>query len=370
MTGAVGPPRDLAIDPDIRRAWTLPAAVYRDPAYLHLQRERVFAPAWHWVPEAARPLAAGDVVPFPLLPGFLDEPLVLTHDGAQRRCLSNVCTHRGNLVVAAPGNCAALRCGYHGRRFGLDGRLRAMPGFDGVEGFPAPSDDLPRVALEALGPLAFASVAPAVAFDDWVAPVRARAGWLPLDALRADPAADRDYEVRAHWALYCDNYLEGFHIPFVHAALDGALAWDDYRTELFPWGSLQVGVARGDDAPAFAPPPGDALHGVRVAAYYFWLYPNAMLNLYPWGLSLNVVAPRAVDATRVHFRSFVWDAALRARGAGAGLDAVEREDEAIVEAVARGVRARLYDRGRYSPTREAGVHHFHRLLAAALTAAR
>jgi len=45
-----------------------------------------------------------------------------------------------------------------------------------------------------------------------------------------------------------------------------------------------------------------------------------------------------------------------------GLDRVEREDEAIVEAVQRGVRSRLYDRGRYSPTREQGVHHFHRLL--------
>jgi len=42
---------------------------------------------------------------------------------------------------------------------------------------------------------------------------------------------------------------------------------------------------------------------------------------------------------------------------------VEQEDEAIVEAVQSGVRSRLYDRGRYSPTREAGVHHFHRLLA-------
>jgi choline monooxygenase len=42
---------------------------------------------------------------------------------------------------------------------------------------------------------------------------------------------------------------------------------------------------------------------------------------------------------------------------------VEREDEAIVEAVQRGVRSRLYDRGRYSPTRAGGVHHFHRLLA-------
>ena len=45
------------------------------------------------------------------------------------------------------------------------------------------------------------------------------------------------------------------------------------------------------------------------------------------------------------------------------LDRVEREDESIVEAVQKGVRSRLYDRGRYSPTRETGTHHFHRLLA-------
>jgi choline monooxygenase len=42
------------------------------------------------------------------------------------------------------------------------------------------------------------------------------------------------------------------------------------------------------------------------------------------------------------------------------------EDEEIVEAVQRGVRSRLYDRGRYSPVRERGPHHFHRLLASML----
>ena len=39
------------------------------------------------------------------------------------------------------------------------------------------------------------------------------------------------------------------------------------------------------------------------------------------------------------------------------------EDEAIVEAVQHGVRSRFYNQGRYSPTREQGTHHFHRLLA-------
>lgn len=34
----------------------------------------------------------------------------------------------------------------------------------------------------------------------------------------------------------------------------------------------------------------------------------------------------------------------------------------MVEAVQKGVRSRLYGRGRYSPLRETGTHHFHRLI--------
>ena len=102
---------------------------------------------------------------------------------------------------------------------------------------------------------------------------------------------------------------------------------------------------------------------VREAARYWWVFLNLMLSVYPWGISVNVVQPQAIDRTRVLFRSFVWDESHLDKGAGSGLDRVEAEDEAIVEAVARGVRSRLYGRGRYSPTRERGVHHFHRLLA-------
>jgi choline monooxygenase len=48
------------------------------------------------------------------------------------------------------------------------------------------------------------------------------------------------------------------------------------------------------------------------------------------------------------------------QGAGADLDRVEMEDEAVVEATQEGLRSRLYDRGRYAPKHEAAVHHFHR----------
>jgi len=135
-----------------------------------------------------------------------------------------------------------------------------------------------------------------------------------------------------------------------------------YAVELERYAVLQVALAKSGE-PSLSAPPSHADAGKPVAAYYYWLFPTTMFNVYPWGVSVNVVVPLAVDRTRVSFLPFVWDATKHEQGAGGGLDRVEREDEAIVEAVQRGVRSRLYERGRYSPARESGVHHFHRLLA-------
>ena len=359
--------RPFTIDRDIRRAETLPAHVYADPQVYAAQRERVFARAWHPVPGAERVRAPGHVLPVTLMAGCLDEPVVVTRtDDDALHCLSNVCTHRGAIVVEGEGHVRSLRCRYHGRRFGLDGCMTFMPEFDDVEDFPTARDDLPRLHTGQWGPLLFAAIDPVVPFDEWIAPVRARTDWLKAETFEFDPATSRDYTLAANWALYVDNYLEEFHIPYVHGvSLGGALDYDAYRTERFAWANLQFGMAK-EGEPAFELPADHPDAGSRVAAFYFWLFPNLMLNFYPWGLSVNVVRPHGPARTTVEFRSWVRDATRRSEGAGGALHRVEMEDEEVVESVQRGVRSRLYDRGRYSPRREVGTHHFHALLAALL----
>jgi len=355
-------PPGFSVDPDIRRARTIPAAMYTDAALFERVRDRVFARSWQIAADHTQVRTPRRAHPFTFLEGVIDEPLLLTRDESDNlHCISNVCTHRGNLVVEQPADLPALRCRYHGRRFALDGTFQSMPEFEDVEGHPAPCDNLAQVPVANWGPLIFASLDPAFAFDDLVGDMKARLGWLPLDEFVFDPSRSRDYLVQANWALYCDNYLEGFHIPFVHAGLDKVLDYRAYRTELFRYSSLQLGVTSGGES-VFELPTESPDHGESIAGYYYWLFPNLMFNFYPWGLSINIVKPLAVDRTRVSYLTYVWDASRIDQGAGAGLDRVEREDEAIVEAVQRGVRSRLYDRGRYSPSREQGVHHFHRLL--------
>ena len=328
---------------------------------------QVFATSWQLLARAGDlEVEPGAVRPFTLLAGCLDEPLVLVRgtEGG-RRCLSNVCTHRGMLLAEEPAVRQRLRCGYHGRTFDLTGRMTGMPEFEQAVDFPGPADHLRSLDLNKWGPLTFTSLAPDQVFESWLKPVTDRMGFLPLDDFTHDPARSRDYEVKANWALYCENYLEGFHIPFVHPELNKALDWRAYEVELAGATVLQIGIDSGEGT-VFDLPDGHPDAGKRIAAYYWWLFPNLMLNFYPWGLSANIVEPTGPTTCRVRFLSFVWREELLDQGAGGPLDAVEMEDEAVVEAVQLGVSSRLYDRGRYSPTQEKGTHHFHRLLVSAL----
>jgi choline monooxygenase len=241
-----------------------------------------------------------------------------------------------------------------------------MPRFEGVVGFPTAEDDLPMLSVAERSGMLFGSLAPELPFEEWWRPVEERLGGIDLGALVPAPERHRDYEFEANWALYLDNYLEGFHIAFIHPALTAAIALDRYETHLLPQGTLQIAIARDGDPTAFAPPPGHPEGGGKVAAWYFWLFPGTLVNVYPWGISLNIIEPVSPTRTRVLFRSLVSRPELQGCGASADLHQVELEDEAAVIATQVGLKGSLYRRGRYSAEEERGVHHFHRMMVARL----
>ncbi|MEM9378901.1 MAG: SRPBCC family protein [Planctomycetota bacterium] len=347
---------DWSVDPRVERAETLDARLHFDAGAHGRAMERVLAPSWQLVPVAA---PAHRVEPFTLLEGGLDEPLVLVRgDDGTERVLSNVCTHRGALVADAPTDARGLRCRYHGRRFGLDGAVTSCPGFDGAEGFPRPNEGLARVPLQGVGPLRFTSIAPKLDFEEWAAPLRSALQEYDGLELTFDPSGTRLYDVDAGWAVYCENYLEGFHIPYVHPGLNAGLDFGRYTTELEPYAVRQLGRGSGDEARLRS--------GEDLVAEYLWLYPNLMVNVYAWGISVNVVEPTGVGRSRIRYLRWIARPELVETGVGSGLDEVEREDQEVVVSVQRGVRSRLYPGGRFSPEHETGPHHFQRLLAADL----
>ncbi|MDC6350272.1 aromatic ring-hydroxylating dioxygenase subunit alpha [Zeaxanthinibacter sp. PT1] len=355
---------DYYIDPDITKAKTLPASFYRDPKVFKALKNKILRRSWQWIGDESLVPVPHRVYPFFLLDGFLPEPLILTKDATgEVYCLSNVCTHRGNLLIDKACKSRKLVCGYHGRRFALDGTFEYMPEFEQAKSFPSECDHLTKLHLYHWGPHLFTSLDPAFDLREILLVMEERIGHMGIKNFHLKKERSSDYVINAHWALYCDNYLEGFHIPFVHKALDSVLEYGSYDTLLFDHISLQVGYASSDEELVFDIPIDHVDHGKKVAAYYFWVFPNLMFNFYPWGLSVNVVKPVSEDQSKVSFRTYVYDESKLDQGAGSGLDTVEMEDEAVVESVQKGIQSGLYSHGRFSPTKEKGVHHFHLLLS-------
>ena len=359
------------INPDIRRAETLASDFYTDEKYFEQSKEKIFARSWQF-------LGAADDVnnlrPQTILEDFLDEPVLISRRENRLHCVSNVCTHRGKILVENACEASLIRCPYHGRRFALDGKFLSMPEFERVENFPTERDDLPRIPFGVWENFLFAAINPFAPFEKFIGEMRARFDWFDFEKLKFTPA--KDYFVRAHWALYCENYLEGFHVPFVHQSLNQAIDYGSYATELFPFSSLQTALSKPAGERDLSEPPavagGSSTAEIskqpnpfekNIAAFYFFIFPNMMFNFYPWGLSVNVVKPLKPDLTKVSYLTFVSDESKLNRGAGADLETVEFEDQAVVESVQKGIRSRFYSTGRYSPAREQGTHHFHRLIA-------
>lgn len=357
------------INPDIRYANTLSSEFYTNEKYFEASKEKIFARSWHLIGTTdeganlkpfnlkekifARPLhlvgaadKTSNLKPF----NILDTTLILSRNGEKVSCFSNVCTHRGAILVEKDCLANGIRCRYHGRRFDLDGKFLTMPEFEETQNFPSDTDNLPKVPSDIWGKFIFASLNPIAPLNEFLAEMQRTVQLSENLQL----TATKDYEINAHWALYCENYLEGFHVPFVHQSLNSVIDYGSYTTETFPFSSLQT---------AWSEPP--ALAGglnSEPAAHYFFIFPNLMFNFYPWGVSVNIVKPINPSKSIVTYLTFVSDESKLNIGAGGDLETVELEDQAVVESVQKGIRSRFYDSGRYSPSREQGLHHFHRLI--------
>jgi choline monooxygenase len=354
------------ITADIRCAETLPSEFYREQKYFDLAKERIFARSWQFACDTEQLPARGGVIPWTLLQGYLDEPLVFTRDSEDEvHCLSNVCTHRGLLLVENQCEAATMRCRYHGRRFAADGTFISAPGFEGAENFPAARDNLPAVQQEQFGNSVFVGIDPAFSFADLTHDMARRLYWLPLAQAKREPDRCQDYIIDANWALYVDNYLEGLHVPFVHPFLATVLDTKDYRYEVHGFSNLQIGIATNPDD-AFVIPPDAPDFGSAIAAYYYWLFPNMMFNFYPWGISINIVVPLAVDKSCIRFLTYIYDRSRMGSSSPEQIKQTEFEDHAIVQQVQKGMKSRIYKRGRYAPSWDTNVHHFHSLLSQAL----
>ncbi len=355
---------DSAAHKDIATADTLSGEFYRSEKVFKQVSEKIFARSWQWAADTDWIEDAKEMYPFTLLEGVLDEPLLLVNDGRRKHCLSNVCTHRGKILVEKPRRGGRISCGYHGRCFDLDGTFKSMPEFEETKNFPSERDHLTQINSQEWLGMIFVALDPDFEFSELVKPIEDRCDFLPLDKLHFKEKLSKTYYVKSNWALYVDNYLEGFHVPYIHPALKEQLSYKDYNYEVFKYCNLQIGVGKPGE-PCFDLPESHPDYGKNIVAYYFWLYPNMMLNVYPWGVSFNYIQPLDHENTKVVFRTYQFEG-TSFQFEDNNIDETELEDEEVVESVQKGIQSRFYKAGRYSPTMERCVHHFHALVKKAM----
>ena len=346
-------------------ASTIPAPWYVDARIAELERQTVFSKTWQMVGRLDQVEKPGRFV----TAAVAGEPIVVVRgsDGALRGFF-NVCRHHAAAVVTEPcGQTSILHCPYHGWNYGLDGSLKGMPEFDGVRNFDRQQNGLLPVRAETWEKFVFINL------DRQAAPLETFLGGLvkrvaPLNVGKLDYFDTRTYDIHCNWKVFVDNYLDGgYHVPHLHKGLNSVLDYKEYTIENLDRCCLQSSpmVASGEDEATATTRRGDR-------AWYFWQYPNLMINCYQGYMDTNLVIPVDVDHCRVIFDFYFADVSpachdYNQQSVAVG-DVVQDEDQGICEAVQRGLKSRAYGAGRLSVRREAGEHLFHRLLAEDLKA--
>ena len=349
----------------LSEASTIPGPWYVDPRIAELEAHTVFTNSWQVVGRADQVGKPGQFVTATVA----GEPIVAVRGSDdQLRAFYNVCRHHAAKVVTEPcGSASILHCPYHGWNYGLDGSLKGMPEFDGVKNFERQENGLVPVKAEIWEAFVFVNLSPKPeSLHEFLGGLVKRCA--PLGLAKLHYFDTRVYDIACNWKVFVDNYLDGgYHVPHLHEGLNSVLDYKQYTIENEDRYCLQSSpmVVSHEDAATGYTRKGDR-------AWYFWQYPNLMINCYEGYMDTNLVIPIDVDHCRVIFDFYfgdVSDASLAYNRQSVAVGArVQDEDLGICEAVQRGLKSRAYGAGRLSARREGGEHLFHRLLAADLKA--
>ena len=367
-------PRSVAVPVSLTTATTLPAAWYHDDAHHRRELDAIFRQGWSCVgvtDDVAQPgsyLATTNATGLPLL-------LTRDHDGVMRGFV-NVCRHRGGPLAEGCGTARALSCAYHAWVYRLDGSLARASGMEGAEGFEPGDHHLYPVSVATWARFLFVHPDPdAVPLD--LGPLAAAVDPYPLD--NYELAVRESHEREFNWKVLVENYSENFHTPFVHPNLivadweypittagPIALAWDRPTR---PRSAAEHALAASSPGePGWADVAANQIEDVFIAGIYFTVFPNLLVSTFPRYLSALHLTPLSPTRTRVQAYRF-WTADVPEDRRTADLAAsqeVAAQDLDICEQVQRGYTAGVDTNGRLSVVHEAGVHHVHQLVRAAV----
>ena len=353
----------------------MPGRVYTDPAFFDLERKLTFSRNWICAGVISDVPNPGDQMPFDL--AGMPILVVRDNDGAIR-AFHNICRHRGVQLVSDKLNRTNILCPYHAWSYGLDGALARTPSFCGPgvnshDGFDPANHGLIPVRCETFGPLIFINLKmDAEPLSALVGPVADR--WKDYDFSLLRSGGSLRFELEANWKLAVENFVERYHLPFVHPQLNQVSSIK--HTLHITDGARHVGVGSRN----FAPPPVapdqilPTFPGLSpeqlTRAEYIELFPNVMVGVHYNHVYCFILEPRRVDRTVERFEFFfVGDQAMTPDLAPARaqmvdlINLVNGEDIDIVQRLHRGCASPAMAGSVFSPVMEDTTHKFQRIVA-------
>lgn len=370
----------------VDRATTLIPEAYVDPSFHDLELARVFGTSWVAVGLAAEVGDAGDV----LVGSVGGASVIVTRDREGRlHAFYNTCRHRGSRLIEETTHLRGhIRCPYHSWAYTLGGELIGTPLFEGspipddqraafdmsaVEAFDRADYGLLPVRVEAWGPLVFVNLdATAMPLAAWIGDLGRRLDGYGLDTWEVRSGAT--FRIEANWKLVAENFIEYYHLPWVHPDLSKVSKIEDhhrYQGDGMYMGMTTSPISRDDRSGWLELPPAAGLEGGdAVSGRFVWLFPNVALSVLPNHAFVLLVSPEGPGST---IESAWWLGPPGSSG-GAGRDEawerierfwteVNREDIEIVERVHRGIASTPYPGGRLCYRFEEPLHRFQNIVA-------
>lgn len=222
-------------DISAEQARTMPPAYYTSEAFLALEEDHIFRREWICVGHVGEIPKPGDYFATDLVG---EQLIVLRDANGDVRILSNVCRHRGNLLVEGKGNRRRFICTYHAWVYNSEGKLLNAPLMDQIKGFDKASCTLPSFATEVWRGFIYVNL------DGNAAPLAEKLKDLePI--IQNYRMEDRNFVYgeetvwATNWKCLAENFMEGYHLspthnktlhPITPTSLCVKMPHDDYFT--------------------------------------------------------------------------------------------------------------------------------------------
>ena len=346
----------------------LPAAAYTRSEFFELESNLLFTASWSFVGFAHQLAKVGDVQPLTVA----GKPVFLVRSESDKiRAFHNVCRHRNLKLIDRAGHCDVLiTCPYHRWSYDFSGKLRLAPYFGGEktglpDGFDLADHGLYEIRCHTFHDWVFINLdGQAEPFDVFIEPLKRQL--VGFEPEKFEPVATLEFgEVSANWKLLMENFIEPYHVQYVHKTTTSQPLEDHYvvADEHCLGSAIELTAEQQADAAAGT---------LGVSSRYLTLFPNFVLGLYyPDQIGVHLNRPVSADTTQqsrviyLHRDSDHSQAAVE--HARQLWDSVHREDHHMCERLQAGRHSSVAEGGGVlSPHWEVSVRRFQELVADAV----